>query len=650
MYKKNLFFSFFLFLLTSTIYSQKTDIASADKKYEKFAYIDAIKTYERLFAKGVKTPDMLQKLGNSYYFNADLVNAAKWYGELFSLESAISEKIEPEYYYRYSQSLKAIKNYEKADAMLAAFVLKNGRDNRAKLALNQKDYLAVIKKNSGRYLIQNSATNSKESDYGSAFYEKNKLVFASERDKNAQKQSWTGQSYTNLYQATINQDGSLSAPQKFSKNLNSVYNESTPAFTKDGKTVYFTRNNFIKGKRKNNSNNSTLLKVYKADASGSSWTNIVELPFNSDEYNVAHPCLSADEKTLYFASDMPGTFGQSDIFKVAIFDNKGYGDPENLGKMINTEGRETFPFVTDNNELYFSSDGHPGLGGLDIFVAKLEKNRSLRKVVNIGEPINSSKDDFGFLIDSKTKFGYFTSNRDGGIGGDDIYMLQEKAVIINPCENALTGKVKNQTDREPIEGAKVSLYDFNFNLIETKSSDADGYFDFGYVNCESKYFLKSEVKDYTTKEVPILTIVDTEKTFVPIEMETTLKKISLNDDLLKKFNINTIYFDTDKAIIREDAAIELSKILDVMLENPTMEIDIRSHTDCRATAEYNLSLSDSRAKASVVWLIKNGIAKNRLSGKGYGESQLVNECADGVDCSEEMHQANRRSEFIITKL
>lgn len=637
-----------VFILSMSMFSQKVKEAKADKAYEKFAYVDAIKTYERLFEKGYKTPEMLQKLGNAYYFKADLENAAKWYGELF----ALTQDVEPEYYYRYAQSLKSVKDYKKADAMLEKFNQKNGSDLRAKLAASQKDYLAVIKRNSGRYTLENAGINSEFSDYGSTFYN-NKVIFASARDTGGvrkSKHSWTGENFTNLYSAEMGSEGVLTTAERFGKSLNSRFHESTPAFSKDGQTVYFTRNNFLtkKGKDKDG---AVLLKLYKATLNGDKWENITELPFNSDQYSVAHPAISADGKTLYFVSNMPGTIGQSDIFKVAI-NGDTYGTPENLGNTINTEGRETFPFISPENELFFASDGHPGLGGLDVFASKIEADGTYKNVQNVGEPLNSPNDDFAYLIDNKTHIGYVTSNRDGGQGNDDIYRFKETRPLF--CEQTLSGVVTDKETGMPLANAKVTLQDKNYKVIGERITDSEGKFDFGVVECGTKYILKSEKTDYTTIETPTITAEESGKTFVPIEMETAVKKVIPGDDLAKAFGIKLIYFDLDKSNIRPDAATELAKILDVLEQNPTMELDIRSHTDCRQTAKYNMALSDRRAKSTMAWLISKGIAKSRLTAKGYGESQLVNECGceptNDSNCSEEQHQANRRSEFIITKL
>jgi outer membrane protein OmpA-like peptidoglycan-associated protein len=640
-----LLFSLFALQLTAQVGSKDN---KADKDYDRFAYIDAIKTYERMYERGYKSPDMLLKLANAYYFNGDLENAAKYYKELFVTETIVT----PECYYRYAQSLKSIKEYEKADEMMAKFNKENGNDLRAKLANTQKDYLEVIKKNSGRYLIENAGINSKYSDYGGSYYN-GSLVFTTARDteKNVKNlDPWTGEGFTNLYQSTIDSDGFLKDVRRAFKNLNTKFHESTPVFTKDAKTVYFTRNNYHRGKKGKDTNKTTLLKIYKATLNGKKWDNVTELPFNSDNYSVAHPALSFDEKILYFASDMPGTIGQSDIYKVSINEDGTYGTPVNLGKGINTEGRETFPFITEKNELYFASDGHPGLGGMDVFVSKARQDGNFTDVLNVGEPLNSSKDDFGLLLDIKTKIGYVTSNRDGGVGGDDIYKIKENRPIEYPCEQFLGGTVADLETRELIANAKLSLYDSSYKLLKSTTTNVKGEFDFGQVDCDAKYYIKTEREEYNTDEISTTIAGNTGRTIIPITVEKTLKIVTVGDDLAKVFGIKIIYFDLNKFNIRPDAALELSKILDVMLQNPTIKIDIRSHTDSRNTAAYNEKLSERRASSTKEWLIQNGINQSRLTAKGYGESQLVNKCADGVECAEEEHQANRRSEFVIVSI
>ncbi|MFN7331958.1 MAG: OmpA family protein, partial [Flavobacterium sp.] len=466
------------------------------------------------------------------------------------------------------------------------------------------------------------------------------------------KHTWTGESFTNLYTADLGEQGALSNPKRMNEGLNSRFNESTSAFTKDGKTVYFTRNSFLT-KREKNSKGSTLQKIYTATLENGKWVNIKELPFCSEDYQVAHPTLSADEKTLYFASDMPGTKGVSDLYKVAINGDGTFGTPENLGDVINTEGRETFPMIAADGEFYFASDGHPGLGGLDVFMAKVQPDGSFKRVHNVGEPVNSNKDDFAFIINAKDRTGYVSSNREGGNGNDDIYRFKENTRLVD-CEQAVHGIVTDKETGKPLAGVSVVLQDQNFKILKEMKTDAEGKFDFGTQDCETKFYIKSTLPEYNTVDTPLMTANETGKTFVPVEMERTVKPVTVGDDLFKAFGIKIIYFDLDKSNIRPDATVELAKILDILEQYPTMEIDVRSHTDCRQTYKYNMSLSDRRAKSTVAWLIKNGIAASRLTGKGYGESQLVNDCAceptNKSECTEEQHQANRRSEFIITKL
>jgi outer membrane protein OmpA-like peptidoglycan-associated protein/tetratricopeptide (TPR) repeat protein len=631
--------------LTFKGFAQKVAEKVADKKYEQYAYIDAIKTYERIAKKGYKSEEMFKKLGNSYYFNAELELAGKWYDELFSM----TQDVEPEYFYRYSHTLKVTGHYAKADEMLLKFSEKSGADSRAKLFNTNRNYLSEIKANSGRYKIEDAGINTKYSEYGGAHYG-NKLIFTSARDTGflfQRKHKWSNQYFTKLYATEMVTDTTLGTPVKFANKIRIPFHEATPIFTKDGQTMYFTQNNYLKGKKGENAKKITFFKIYKAKLIDKEWSNVEELPFDSDNYSVGHPALSPDEKTLYFASDMPGTKGQSDIFKCTIDEEGNYGIPENLGSKINTEGRESFPFISEENELYFASDGHLGLGGLDIFVVEIAKDGSYKKIKNIGEPANSSDDDFGFLINSETRRGFLTSNREGGKGSDDIYQFLETKSL--RCNQELYGIVTDLESGNILSNAKVSLFDAKFKLLTTYLSDINGHYNFE-VDCENDYYIRAEKVEYTTFEKRINILNETGKTEIPIQLEKTIKEVKNGDDLAKTFGIKIIYFDLDKSNIREDAAIELEKILDVMVENPTIKINIKSHTDSRASFEYNDQLSERRAKSTLEWLVKNGIDTGRLTAKGYGERELVNKCSDDVPCSEDEHQANRRSEFIIDGL
>lgn len=635
----------FLGLTVLKISAQNSNQNKADKDYIQYAYVDAIATYEKVAEKGYKDEKMFQRLGNSYYFNGELTKAVKWYDELF----AMNTEQEPEYYYRYAQALKAKGDYTAADKILEAFTEKVKTDKRGILFENNKNYLEKIKSNSGRFEIADAGINSTQTDYGTSFLG-NKIVFASARDTGGVVKKtfkWTNKIFTNLYEAELKADGTIGKPERFEKKINSKFNESTPVFTKDGKTMYFTRNNFLDGKRGRNGQKVTLLKLYKADFVNGKWQNISELPFNSDQYSTAHPTLSNDETILYFASDMPGTLGQSDLYKVAINSDGSFAKPENLGKTINTEGRETFPFISGDNELYFASDGQPGLGGLDVYVSKINNDGTFSEAQNIGAPINGKQDDFAFVIDSKNRNGFFSSNREGGIGNDDIYRFTEIKKIL--CQQILKGTTADLETGKTIENAKVTLLDANFNIKDQVVSDANGIYKFA-VDCAKNYYVKAEKQDYETKEAAVTIKEQTGETNLDIMLEKRNKPINVGTDLAKTLDIPIIYFDLDKSVIRKDAAFELEKILVVMQQYPKMKIDVRSHTDSRQTVKYNMALSDKRAKSTVQWLIKNGIASDRLTGKGFGESQLVNKCSDGVPCTEKEHQQNRRSEFIITSM
>ena len=634
-----------LSVLTTFCYAQTATVKRGDKQYDKYIYIDATKTYEHVANKGYKSADMFQKLANAYYFNDDLVNANKWYTELFAMNTELT----PEYYYRYSQSLKSVGDYGKADEMMAVFTEKNKEDSRGKIYTENKDYLEVIKSNSGRYTIKDAGINSKYSDYGSAIVN-DELVFTTARDTGnfaTKIHKWSNQYFTNLYSAKIISSDSLGTPLKFAKDVKTKFHESTPVFTKDGRTMYFTRNNFNDGKRQRNENRITLLKIYKATYVDDKWDDATEVSFNSNNYNTAHPSLSADEKTLYFASDMPGTLGQSDIYKVKINDDGSFGTPENLGKTINTEGKESFPLITYENDLYFTSNGLPGLGGLDIFVAAMDTLGNFNNPINIGAPVNSTQDDFAFLINTETRKGYFTSNREGGKGSDDIYRFTELNKLV--CKQVLSGIVTDIDTKEVLPNTKLTFFDSQFKVIAEVMSNDKGFYTFE-VECGKSYYVRAEKEEYDTLEVKVNISEESGTTNLPIKLKKAKCKVTVGDNIGVCFGIQDIYFDFDKSDITPKAAIELEKILDVLNQYPNMKIDIRSFTDSRGSFKYNEKLSDRRAKSTVTWLIENKVAADRLTSKGYGESQLVNKCSDGVKCTEEEHQANRRSEFIITEM
>ncbi|PTX59051.1 WD40 repeat protein [Kordia periserrulae] len=634
-----------LFVLVGNAQERKLD--KADKKYDSYAFVNAIEIYEEVAEEGYKSKELFEKLGNAYYFKADLINASKWYGELFNL----GEDVAPEYYFRYAQALKAEKRYAESDEKMQEFNRLTGNDIRGTKFINTRNYLDQIAEQSGRFRIENLGVNSPYSDFAPSFYLENNLVFSSARDTGiAQryKHKWNARPFLDLYGAEVAENGSLANVDKFSGKLNTKYHESTTAFTKDGKTMYFTRNNYYKGKYKKDKKGINKLKIFRATRGENGWENVEELPFNSDLYSVAHPALSVDEKQLYFASDMPGTVGQSDLYVVDINDDGTFGEPKNLGKGINTEARENFPFVSQDNELYFSSDGHVGLGGLDIFVMRLDDAEQI--IYNVGEPVNSSVDDFSFIINTKTKKGYFASNRDGGQGDDDIYSFLEIKPIQWSCEQEIVGVTKDTKSNEILTGAEVRLLDNDNTQLEVTYTDDQGKFRFKTpIECNEVYFVRASKQDYNSAEVlmPKQEAAGIRSTVVLLEKEEIPFKVG--DDLAKILDIPIIYFDFDKSNIRPDAATELEKVIAVMKKYPTLKIDVRSHTDSRGRDAYNKKLSQRRNKSTKEYIISRGIDASRITGDGYGEERLVNKCSNGVKCTEEEHQLNRRSEFIVVE-
>ena len=639
------------FLCTTSLFAQhERELQKANDMYKNYAYVDAIKIYEKIAEKGYVNQEMLESLGNSYYYNAEYKNALRWYEQLFE-EGKYNVK--PEYYYRYAQALKSVGRYDESDKMMNKFAeLTGNADTRAVLFEENKDYQEVIHSNSGRLELHPVSINTEFSEYGTALYG-DKIVFTAANSGKTSKggvSQWTGESYYDLYTADRDQQV-LSNKKFFSTTINTPFNESTAVFTKDGNTMYFTRNNYVNHRLGTDVENTILLKILRAtkDSNGE-WGNVVELPFNSDDYNVAHPALSPDEKFLYFASDMKGSLGESDIYRVEILGDNQYGTPENLGDIINTSGRESFPFVSKNNILYYSSDGIPGLGGLDIFAVKFYENGTVSKPINIGMPGNSADDDFCFVMDSETKVGFLSSNRPGGKGRDDIYSFYEEKPLVFDCEKMIKGVLKDSEKNDVIADGVIVLSDKTMKEVARQKTKEDGSFAFDKVDCKDLYYyLRAEIGDYVTTEVKVDLSVEGD-VFYEFMIKPREIAIDKDVDLAKVLNIKEIYFDFDKSDIRPDAAVELAKIVEVMRENPKMKIDIRSHTDSRGADSYNLKLSDRRAKATLEWMVKQGIERKRLTAKGYGETQLVNGCSNGVPCTDEEHQANRRSEFIIVSM
>ncbi len=624
--------------------AQDRKLLKANKNFEDFNFSRAINQYENILARGTVSPVIYKNLGDANYLNANYEEAAKWYGKL--AESS-EDVLDVEHMYRYANSLRSIRDYEASGSLLKKLQELKGTTTKGSVA----DYMLAIKERYGSYTIENVEINSTESDFAPSF-RLDGLVFSTSRDTSGISKnihSWNKKRFLNLYTATNLEEGGFKNIMRFSDKLNTKLHESSTAFTKDGMTVYFTRNKANGKDFGRDQKGISRLKLYRAVFENGNWGQVQELPFNQDGYSVAHPTLNKAQDKLYFASDIPGTEGQSDIFVVDIHADGSFGTPKNLGVNINTGGRETFPYVTDDDILYFSSDGHAGLGGLDIFAVDL-KNIENSKIVNLGEPLNSISDDFSFIINPKTKKGYFASDRSGGMGDDDIYALTELKPIDTRCFSDLLGKVKDKETGLFVSNSKVVLIDENGKTIGETNSDAEGIF---------KLERECHIKNFTilaTKEAyePGRKIIEDEISNKD-ETNITLLLVKIDNgapvgtDLTAYLNIKPIYFELNRSFIRKDAKATLEKIIAYLNRYPAAKIEVRSHTDSRASSTYNKALSERRAKETVNYLVGKGIASERITGMGFGESQLSNECDDSTKCSEEKHQQNRRSEFILVE-
>lgn len=632
---------YILLFISISANCQEKALLKADQKFQKEQYIEAIKIYEQLAKKGVASIEIYQRLGDSYYFNANYEKAFVWYQKLYELNANCSS----EYLYRYAQCLKSTGNYDQAKTILGKYSIKEKAEIRSDLFLKFNGKANTNDKLSSAFNVMNLGINSTKSDYG-GILKGDTIVFASARNQNLANIIYkrTNQSFTNLYYSTIKSLVDIPEPKLFSKKTFSKFHEATPTFSKDGKTMYFTQNEV----KKNNKGKAVngLYKIYKSELINGNWNTPIKIQIEADDIaRIAHPALSSDEKHLYFASDMKGTFGASDLFKIKINEDGTYGKPENLGSKINTEGRESYPFITKDNKLLFASDGQPGYGGFDIFVLDLENPNALP--INLGTKINSPMDDFAMVWNRETRLGTFTSNRKGGVGDDDIYLIEEVVPFNFEVEIPVKGTLQDLISKDFLKEAQVVLLDNNDNVIAKTKTDDKGNYSFDKIKTNQTYKIRIEKEGYETQQKTVTVSQYETEINVPVVVSALKVKIDKGVDIANVIKFNQIYFDLDKSDIRKDAKVELEKIVEVLKTYPKINIEIGSHTDARQHRKYNKILSQKRAEATLNYLVKRGISKSRLTAKGYGELQLVNKCSDGVLCSEKEHQQNRRSTFII---
>ncbi|WP_338840001.1 OmpA family protein [Flavobacterium ginsenosidimutans] len=638
-------------LQIGVVNAQDKKIEKANETYNKFAFIEAAKLYKNLVDKGNTSLEVYTKLGNSYYFNGQYPEAAEAYSKVFNS----GQSVDSEFYFRYAQALNNTKKYDEASAVIKKYYAVTGKKD---LSANWKEQklLSDIQKESGRYSFKPVSINTPVSDFGTAFDGKDKVIFASARDTGViikRKHSWNEKSFMKLYSAKLTTDGGLEDATLIKGDVNTKYHQSSAAVTKDGKYMYFTRNNIKDGKLGADKNGTTFLKIYVAENVKGEWKNIKELPYpiNSDGFSSAHPAISPDESQLYFASDRNNSFGNSDLYVVSL--KKGVlvnNDVTKLSDEINTPGRETYPYVDNNGILYFASDGHPGLGGLDVFAA-MKDNEGKYHVVNVGDGVNTASDDFAYVINTENKKGYFSSNRDGN---DDIYSFTENSPVIFDFDyrSIVFGTITE--NGKPIANYNVQLFNSNNENVGTTKTDEAGNYKIAvdpYINYRVLYTKLS----YADKTVNTELLKPLEKKEISFEIVRELEvvvdgekvKIQDGDDLTDKLKLSPIYFDLNGYKIRQSSKKELDKVVALLKDRPNLSLKVNSYTDSRGRDEFNMKLSENRAKATVEYIVNSGIAQERVSGEGFGETHLLNHCSNGVTCSEKEHEQNRRSEFII---
>lgn len=602
--------------------AQNKDTKVADKLFDRYEYVDAANEYLKLTQNGKADTYVYKQLADSYYAIFNTKEAAKWYAK------AITKNQDAETYYKYAQMLKSEGNYTEADKQMKQFATLAPNDQRAKDFTSNPNYLPTLKEQYKLFNVNKSDISSDKTDFGAVLTNDNSVYFSSARNTSRKNSNWNEEPYLDLYKATYNSNGTISEAVAVS-NLNTKWHDGPASVSADGKTMYYASESFNeKEYTKDKAKKSKFGKMYlyKATFDGNQWTNSKPLPFNNKAYDVRNPSLSKDGKTLYFSSNMPGGFGAEDIWKVSI-DGDSYGKPENLGAKINTEANESFPFITDDNQLYFSSNGKQGFGGLDVF--KIDLNKTT-EAVNVGAPVNTEKDDFSFSYNTSKKVGFFSSNR---AGNDDIYKADPVCAVqaVAIVKDAKTGVI--------IEQASVVLVDTKNNTVGNQSTAQNGTASFG-IACDTSYSFQVAKQGY---ESGVFDVAKTEGGEIVVEalLQPIMPIITEKEVILQP-----IYFEFNRSNITQQGAAELDKLVQVFNEHPEMVIFAKSHTDSRGSDKYNLELSDRRAKSTVQYLLSKGIAKERISGQGFGESEPKVICEK---CTEEEHAQNRRSEFLIVK-
>lgn len=623
------FYIYILLVVTSINFAnaQSKDTKKADQLFDRLAYTEAIQEYNGLIEKGKADEYVYTQLARTYTILNDTKKAESFYKRVVK-----NKKANPETLFAYAEILKANGKSSDYKKWMKRFVKANPNDPKAAIYLKNQDYLEELEDRDPLYVITNAEkVNTKYSDFGS-FTKDNKIYFSSSRNTDRKNHNLNGEPFLDIYSATT--DGSkMSNVEMLEGDVNSKYHEGTIAITPDGKRMFFDRNNYFEGDLEKDEEGINQINLYTAEKVAGEWTNIEPVSFNDDNYSTGHPAISPDGKTLYFSSDKPGGQGGSDIYMVELKADNSFGEPKNLGNQINTIATEVFPFIDSNGSLYFSSNGHLGLGGLDVFLAEKNGN-SFTFPENLGPGVNSGNDDFGANIDPEKGTGYVSSNRKGGKGGDDIYLLGK----LPPCDVDVTITVED-ADGNGISKAFVEIMNITEGTTDSDTATTTGKYLFSS-KCKREYKVMASADGYLPAERTVSIAKKSANLTIALQKEPVITP----DEVV----LNPIYFDFDKWNIRPDAAAELDRLVAVMNKYPDLKISAESHTDVRGPESYNQTLSQKRAESMRDYIISKGIDTSRISGLGKGESEPAVSC-EGSACSKEDHQLNRRCAFKIVK-
>ncbi|WP_411032130.1 OmpA family protein [Spongiimicrobium sp. 3-5] len=647
--KINYFFTILLLFsisVTTSSTAQSNLGSQADELFYKFAYAKAIPKYEKLALKDNHTSHAWQRLAECHLMLRNFDKAIPYFKRFIN-----EDDIEPSYYFKYGMALKSAGKEKEALQWFKRYKKLVKNDAYLRRYLKEGNFASVLFNSRESYEVEEVNFNTRYSEFGT-FVHNGKLYFSSSRINETSEDlyGWNNEAWLDIYY--VKEDDQDSKPVKFKGEINSKYHESSIVFSTDHRNdtvVYFTRNNYFDNKegfytkkedRKVESLNN--LKIYKAELIDGDWKVTRNMRMNADHYSSGHPSVNTERTYLYFASDRPGGYGGTDIYYAKIHARGGIGEPINAGPVVNTAGNEMFPHVNNEGQLFFSSDGHPGFGQLDVFATVSDSTGTFKDVINLGKPLNSEKDDFGYYAHDNGIDGYVSSNRNGGTGGDDIYQFR-----FYP-ELRVEGKVMDGINLQPLKDVKITLTDQKTSeFVAETYTDKKGYYKI-FIDRKHNYMIEASRKTHPKKNV----YFDTYTT--PRSDRVVVQNITLDPimDVKVLAGLNKIYFDFNKHNIRPDAARELDKVVKLMTTTyPDMIIRLESHTDPIGSHGYNDSLSERRAKSTYEYLIANGVPEHHvLSYTGYGERKLVNDCDVRDDCTAEELELNRRTEFPIVQI